>query len=103
MMYSFLLVSTSALVVVNCKLVELYWETAFVERDDYDTVDFILGSHRSVEHRSYSGTVPTTGRNFTVHVGSLHKGLPSAFSFYLPKEGQVLSVAKSHNILFTNP
>ena len=37
---------------------------------------------------SLNDTVASTGRNYTIHVGSLSSGLPDAFSFRLPSEGE---------------
>ena len=61
--------------------------------DDYETVNFPPGStpRPFVHWSSPSQTVPSTGRNYTIHIGSLSSGLPGAFSFQLPKGGTVQS------------
>lgn len=60
--------------------------------DDYASVKYPQGSSPRpfVHWSSPVQTVPSTGRNYTIHVGSLSSGLPNAFSFQLP-EGGILS------------
>lgn len=61
--------------------------------DDYETASYPGGAGPStgIVHWSLTSTVPSTGRNYTIHVGSLSSGLPSAFSFQLPVGGNALS------------
>ena len=60
---------------------------AFVDEDFDETAYPSAPAAEGLVHWSSSGTVPSTGRNYTVHVGSLHSGLPGTFSFQLPQEG----------------
>lgn len=59
-------------------------------KDDYDTVNYPEGSEtfpRLVQW-SLKKTVSSTGRNYTIHIGSLNSGLPDTFSFQLPEGGR---------------
>ena len=58
--------------------------------EDFDTVSFPQGSGASagIVQWSLSKTVPSTGRNYTIHIGSLSSGLPNTFSFQLPDGGK---------------
>lgn len=56
---------------------------------DYDTVSYPKGSG-SILQWSLKRTVPSTGRNYTIHIGSLNSGLPDTFSFQLPDGGKKL-------------
>lgn len=59
--------------------------------EDFDVVDYPTGpASEGLVHWSASGTVNSTNRKYTVHVGSLHSGLPGAFSFQLPKDGKAI-------------
>ena len=61
-------------------------------QDDYECVDFPPDSDdKDIVHWSLDATVPSTGRNYTVHVGSLSSGLPKTFSFQLPDGGESIS------------
>lgn len=93
-LYLSLLFTAFTVAVVDCtQSMVLDWNVATSIAEDYDTVDYSSSrkSPASLMHWSYSGMVPSTGRNYTVHVGLLQSGLPSAFSFQLPKKGELLS------------
>lgn len=68
-------------------------ESGLLVEDDFDTVRFPQGSGTStgIVQWSLNKTVPSTGRNYTIHVGSLSYGLPNTFSFQLPDGGKNLS------------
>lgn len=72
------------------KLPELEWH----KLEEFISDDFEVSSYPnaptggSLVHWSSPGTVPSSGRNYTVHVGSLFSGLPQSFSFQLPPEGE---------------
>lgn len=57
--------------------------------DDYESVGYPQDSGGGpIVQWSLSARVSSTGRNYTIHVGSLTSGLPNAFSFQLPEGGQ---------------
>lgn len=64
---------------------------AWVE-DDYETESYPGGSGPTagIVQWSLKTTVPSTSRNYTIHVGSLSAGLPNTFSFQLPERGSFL-------------
>ena len=67
---------------------ELKWASAFSIKDDFETVKYPQSSVDFMQW-SCSGTVSSTGRNYTIHVGSLSTELPSGFSFQLPEGGKL--------------
>ncbi len=65
--------------------------------DDYETLPFPhhgQGSGDGFVQWSLRRAVPSTGRNYTIHVGSLSSGLPNTFSFQLPEGGQTKNINK---------
>lgn len=59
--------------------------------DDFENMSFPQASGgQPIAQWSYSSTVPSTGRNYTIHIGSLSSGLPDAFTFQLPKGGSYM-------------
>lgn len=57
-------------------------------QDDYVTMSYPIDPDVDIVHWSLNSTVPSTGRNYTIHVGSLTAGLPKSFSFELPDGGE---------------
>ncbi len=68
-------------------LTSLDWTSQKIAEDDYYVLSYQPQGSSSIQEWSFSGTVPSTGRKYTLHVGSLTSGLPAAFSFELPKGG----------------
>ena len=57
--------------------------------DNYENLSYPEGSGAGgIVQWSLNTTVPSTGRNYTIHVGSLSSGLPNAFRFDLPEGGK---------------
>lgn len=65
------------------------WELLTVQ-DDYDVVKFPEGSDpaRGFVYSSFSGKVKSTGRGYTIYIGTVSKGLPDTFGFELPEGGE---------------
>ena len=61
------------------------WEL-LTAQDDYDVVKYPQGSD-SFANFSFSGRVKSTGRNYTIFIGTLSKGLPDTLGFELPLGG----------------
>ena len=76
------------MLVVTCNsLTTVDWISREIPEEDYDVLNYQPQNSSSIQQWSFSGTVPSTGRKYTLHVGSLNSGLPGAFTFELPKGG----------------
>ena len=66
----------------------LGWEL-WTSQDDYDVVKYPQGSDssRGFANFSFSGHVKSTGRDYTIYIGTLSKGLPDTLGFELPTGG----------------
>ena len=58
--------------------------------DDYDSVKYPVQGSEGITQWSLSGRVPSTGKKYTIHVGSISYGLPDTFSFQLPQGGTII-------------
>ena len=83
------LLSLFAVSLVDALEVPIGWELLAVQ-DDYDVVKFPEGSDpaRGFVYSSFSGKVKSTGRDYTIYIGTISKGLPDTFGFKLPKGGE---------------
>ena len=65
------------------------WVSPASVEDDYEEVSYPQspGAGGDVVPWSLASSAPSTGRNYTIHVGSLSSGLPSSFGFQLPEGG----------------
>jgi len=74
---------------VQSYLAELDWIKPYsLIEEDYDLADYpSLPASEPLVHWSRSGVVTSTGRNYTIHVGSLLMNIPNSFSFQLSREG----------------
>ena len=61
------------------------WEL-WTAQDDYDVVKYPLGGD-GFANFSFSGRVKSTGRDYTIYIATLSKGLPDTFGFELPAGG----------------
>ncbi|KAL5457527.1 hypothetical protein EMCRGX_G034797 [Ephydatia muelleri] len=73
--------------------------------DDYETVKFSPNQSPGFAYYTVNGSVPSTGRPYTVHVAYLATGLPASFSIQLPTDGcchvsHTSDTAKAHNCLY---
>lgn len=57
--------------------------------DDYESMGYPQSSGGPIVQWSLNTSVPSTGRNYTIHVGSLASGLPETFSFEIPNGGKL--------------
>ena len=64
------------------------WEL-WTTQDDYDVLKFPQGSgsDKGFANFSFSGRVKSTGRDYTIYIGTLSKGLPETLGFELPAGG----------------
>ena len=86
-----LLLPLLAVSVVNALESPGSWEFLWESQDDYDTVKYPQRScGRGFANFSYSGTVKSTGRPYTIYIATLSKGLPDTFGFELPSSGRSL-------------
>ena len=76
------------------------WEL-LAAQDDYDVVKYPQSGDpgSGFVNFSFSGTVKSTGRNYTIFIGTLSKGLPDSFGFELPKGGKYSSDVCIHATL----
>ena len=65
------------------------WEL-LAEQDDYDVVNYPqrVDPGTGFYYSSFSGKVKSTGRDYTIYIGTLSKGLPDSFGFVLPEGGE---------------
>lgn len=65
----------------------LEWPWVSVE-EDYESFPYPQSpGGGDIVQWSLAASVPSTSRNYTIHVGSLSSGLPNTFSFQLPEGG----------------
>lgn len=64
------------------------WELRTAQ-DDYDVVKYPQGndSRGGFANFSFAGRVKSTGRDYTIYIGSLSKGFPDTIGFELPTGG----------------
>ena len=67
------------------------WEL-WTSQDDYDVVKYPQGSDssRGFANFSFAGRVKSTGRDYTIYIGTLSKGLPDTLGFELPTGGIIM-------------
>lgn len=89
-MRAFVTVSLALFAVSIVKALEVpgSWEI-LAAQDDYDVVKYPQGgdSGQGFVNFSFSGQVKSTGRNYTIYIATLTKGLPDTFGFELPQGG----------------
>lgn len=82
---------------------ETGWKTLEKLRDDFVCVSYPKTDSRSHPRFVSSitkGTVPSSGRNYTLYMGLLLDGLPSAFTLELPLGGKLsLLVYATHGFI----
>lgn len=99
-----LLLSLFVVSLVDALEFPIGWELLAVQ-NDYDVVKFPDGSHPAggFVYSSFSGKVKSTGRDYTIYIGTISKGLPDTFGFKLPKDGERIPRCASRRLHAVGP